>query len=47
MRIAMQKNVDLEIERRAAAVGFDIVSSLHAGVGVVDATRGVLIADQV
>ena len=47
MRIAMQKNVDLEIERRAAAVGFDIVSSLHAGVGVVDATRGVLIADTI
>jgi hypothetical protein len=47
MRIAMQKNVDLEVERRAAAVGFDVVASLHAGVGVVDATRGVLLADQV
>ena len=45
MRIAMQKNVDLEVERRAAAVGFDVVASLHAGVGLVDATRGVLIKD--
>ena len=41
MRIAMFKNVDLEIQRRAAAVGNDIVANLHAGVGVVDATRGV------
>jgi hypothetical protein len=45
MRIAMQKNVDLEVERRAAAVGFDVVASLHAGVGLVDAARGVLIKD--
>lgn len=41
MRIAMFKNVDLEVQRRAAAVGNDIVASLHAGVGVVDATRGI------
>lgn len=41
MRIAMFKNVDLEIQRRAAAVGNDIVANLHAGVGVVDATRGI------
>lgn len=41
LRIAMFKNVDLEIQRRAAAVGNDIVASLHAGVGLVDATRGV------
>jgi hypothetical protein len=41
VRIAMFKNVDLEIQRRAAAVGNDIVASLHAGVGVVDANRGV------
>ena len=40
-RIAMFKNVDLEISRRAEAVGNDIVANLHAGVGVVDATRGV------
>lgn len=43
MRIAMQKNVDLEIARRAEAVGNDVVASLHAGVGVVDANRGVMI----
>ncbi len=41
LRIAMFKNVDLEIQRRAAAVGNDIIASLHAGVGLVDATRGV------
>ena len=41
MRIAMFKNVDLEIQRRAAAVGNDIIANLHAGVGVVDAARGV------
>lgn len=41
VRIAMFKNVDLEVQRRAAAVGNDIVASLHAGVGVIDATRGI------
>ena len=41
MRVAMFKNVDLEVQRRAASVGNDIVASLHAGAGVVDATRGV------
>lgn len=41
MRIAMFKNVDLEVARRAEAVGFDIVANLHAGVDVVDADRGV------
>lgn len=40
-RIAMFKNVDLEISRRAEAVGNDIVANLHAGVGIVDATRGI------
>lgn len=45
MRIAMFKNVDLEIQRRAEAVGFDCVANLHAGVGLVDANRGVLIKD--
>ena len=43
MRIAMQKNVDLEIARRPEAVGRDVVASLHAGVGLIDANRGVLI----
>lgn len=47
MRIAMQKNVDLEVARRAEAVGYDVVASLHAGVGLIDATRGVLIKDAV
>ena len=41
MRIAMQKNVDIETARRPEAVGQDIVASLHAGVGVIDASRGV------
>lgn len=45
MRIAMQKNVDLEVARRAEAVGFDVVASLHAAVGLIDANRGVLIKD--
>lgn len=40
-RIAMQKNADIEVQRRAAAVGNDVVASIHAGVGVVDANRGV------
>jgi hypothetical protein len=44
MRIGMQKNVDLEIARRAEAVGFDVVASLHAGVGLIDATRGVYVS---
>lgn len=43
MRIAMQKNVDVEVARRAEAVGFDVVASLHANVGLIDAGRGVLI----
>jgi hypothetical protein len=43
-RIAMFKNVDLEVQRRASAVGNDIVASLHAGVGLVDPNRGVAIA---
>ncbi len=38
-RIAMFKNVDIEAQRRAAAVGTDIVASLHAGVGITDITR--------
>jgi hypothetical protein len=47
MRIAMFKNVDLEVARRAEAVGNDIVASLHAGVGVVDATRGIKLVNVV
>lgn len=47
MRIGMQKNVDLEVARRAEAVGFDVVASLHAGVGLIDAGRGRLLVDAV
>jgi len=43
MRIAMQKNVDLEAQRRAEAVGFDLVANLHAGVGIGDNARGIQI----
>lgn len=43
MRIAKQGDVRLEAQRRAAAVGTDLVASLAAGVGVIDATRGVYI----
>lgn len=45
LRIAMQKNVDLEVARRAEAVGNDVVASLHAGVGLIDANRGVKLVD--
>ena len=44
-RIAMQKNVDIEIARRPEAVGFDVVASLHAGVAVTDSERGVKMVD--
>ena len=40
-RLAMQKNVDIEVGRRPEAVGNDVVASLHAGVGVVSAARGI------
>lgn len=45
-RIAMQANVNVEVARRAEAVGFDVVASLHAGVGAIDANRSVLIIDE-
>ena len=38
-RIAMQGGMEVEIERRAAAVGFDVVASLHAGSAIVDTNR--------
>ena len=44
-RIGMYKNIDLEVERRAEAVGNDVVASLHAGVGLVDASRAVRLYD--
>jgi len=43
MRIGVQKGVDLEIQRRAEAVGWDLVANLHAGVGVVDQARGIVV----
>lgn len=45
MRGALQGGVNLEVQRRAAAVGFDIVASAAFGVDVIDASRGVLIKD--
>jgi hypothetical protein len=47
MRLAVQGGVKLEAERRAAAVGQDIVSSIAFQVGVIDATRGVMVRDAV
>ncbi len=47
MRIAMQGGVQLESERRASAVGTDIVSSLAFQVAVIDAARGVIVQDAV
>lgn len=41
MAIGIQRNVDVEVARRAEAVGNDIVASLHAAVGVVDGNRGI------
>ena len=40
-RIAMQRNVTMEVGRRPEAVGQDVVASLMAGVGVIDGLRGV------
>ena len=40
-RIAMQQNITVEVARRAAAVGNDVVASLHAKAALVDATRAV------
>ena len=45
MRLATQGGVRLEAERRAAAVGQDIVASTAFQVGVIDATRGVIVQD--
>lgn len=41
MRIAMQQNVNVEIARRAEAVGNDVVASLHAAPGLIDDGRAV------
>jgi len=45
LRIGMQENVSLEISRRTAAKGWDVVTSVMAGCEVIDATRGVIIND--
>ena len=47
LRMAMQGGVTVEVERRAAAVGNDIVASAAFGVDVIDATRGVVVQDAV
>ena len=43
VRMATQGGVKVEFERRAAAVGTDIVASIAFGVDVIDATRGVTV----
>ena len=46
MRGAISGGVNVEVERRAAAVGFDVVASAAFGCATIDATRGVLIIDE-
>ena len=41
MAIGIQRGVEVEVQRRAEAVGNDIVANLHAAVGVVDGNRGI------
>ena len=45
LRGAMQGGVNVEVERRAAAVGNDIVASVAFGIETLDATRGILLKD--
>lgn len=45
LRGATQGGVKLEVERRAAAVGNDVVSSIAFGIETLDATRGILLKD--
>jgi hypothetical protein len=45
--MAMQGGVSVEVERRAAAVGNDIVASAAFGVDTLDATRGIIVQDAV
>ena len=47
MRGAISGGISLEVERRAAAVGFDVVASAAFGCATIDAGRGVLIIDEV
>lgn len=46
MRGAISGGVNVEVERRAAAVGFDVVASAAFGCAAIDANRGVIIIDQ-
>ena len=43
LRMAMQGGVNVEVERRAAAVGNDIVASAAFGVDIIDTTRGIVV----
>ena len=45
LRGAISGGINLEIERRAAAVGFDVVASAAMGADTIDASRGVIIHD--
>ncbi len=45
LRGATQGGVNVEVERRAAAVGNDIVASIAFGIETLDATRGILLKD--
>ena len=45
LRGATQGGVKLEVERRASAVGNDVVSSIAFGIETLDATRGILLKD--
>lgn len=45
LRGATQGGVNVEVERRAAAVGNDVVASIAFGVETLDATRGILLKD--
>lgn len=45
LRGATQGGVSVEVERRAAAVGNDIVASIAFGIETLDATRGILLKD--
>ena len=45
MRGAVQGGVNVEVERRASAVGNDVVASIAFGIETLDATRGILLKD--
>jgi hypothetical protein len=45
LRGATQGGVKVEVERRASAVGNDVVASIAFGIETLDATRGILLKD--